>query len=53
MTTSNESFCNEMEIYHNNFKRKSTLLSNTSEKQRLKLFSKIKEIIADYKRLVQ
>ncbi len=53
MTTANESFCNEMELYHNNFKRKSTLLSNTSEKQRLKFFGRIKEIIADYKRLVQ
>jgi len=53
MTTANESFCNEMEIYHNNFKKKSTLLSNTSEKQRLKLFSSIKEIIANYKTLVQ
>ncbi len=53
MTTANKSFCNEMENYHNNFKRKSTLLSNTSEKQRLKFFSRIKEIIADYKRLVR
>lgn len=52
MTTANESFCDEMELYHNNFKKKSTLLSNTSEKQRLKLFRRIKEIIANYKRLV-
>ena len=52
MTTANETFCDEMEQYHSNFKTKSTLLSNTSEKQRLKLFASIKETIADYKERV-
>ena len=53
MSTANESFCTEMELYHDNFKRKSTLLSSTSEKERLKLFKRIKKIINKYKKLVQ
>lgn len=53
MSTVNESFCNEMELYHDNFKRKSTLLSSSSEKERLKLFSRIKKIIKKYKKQVQ
>ncbi len=49
MNSSNPVFCDHMEIYHNNFKRKSTLLSKTSEKERLKLFSNIKSSIAHFK----
>lgn len=52
MTTTDESFCTEVEQYHQNFKTKSTLLSKSSEKERLKLFSRINETITDYKKLV-
>ena len=52
MTTTDESFCNEVEQYHQNFKTKSTLLSNSSEKERLKLFARINETITGYKKLL-
>ena len=42
-------FCDQMDQYHKNFKRKSTLLSKTSEKERLKLFSDINATIAEYR----
>ena len=49
MNNADPLFCDQMEQYHNNFKRKSTLLSKTSEKDRLKLFSDIKSTINHYK----
>jgi len=49
MNSSNPVFCEQMELYHSNFKRKSTLISRTSEKERLKLFSDIKSSINHFK----
>ena len=48
MNNVNPQFCDHMEAYHNNFKRRSTLLSKTSEKERLKLFSNIRSKISGY-----
>ena len=45
MNNANPQFCDHMEDYHTNFKRKSTLISNTSEKERVKLFSDIRASI--------
>ncbi len=53
MNNVNPQFCDQMEIYHNNFKRKSTPLSKTSEKERLKLFSDIKSTIERYQAMIQ
>jgi transcriptional regulator with XRE-family HTH domain len=49
MNTADPVFCDQMERYHNNFKRKSTLLSKTSEKERLRLFADIKSTIDQYR----
>ena len=46
-------FCEQMEQYHTNFKRKSTLLSKTSEKDRLKLFSDIMITIDQYRKKIK
>ena len=48
MNNANPVFCDQMDSYHSNFKRKSTLLSKTSEKERLKLFSDIRATIEEY-----
>ena len=53
MNNVNPLFCDHMELYHNNFKRKSTLLSKTSEKERLKLFSGIKATIDQYRNKIK
>lgn len=53
MNTQSKSFCNVIEEHHNNYKRKSTLLSGASEKERIRLFSNISKTIDSYKKLIK
>jgi hypothetical protein len=53
MNTQNKSFCKVIEDHHNNYKRKSTLLSGGSEKERIRFFSSITKTITSYKGLIK
>ena len=52
LSTSQEGFCDHIERYLTNLRNKSTLISNTAEKERNKFFKRMYEKIRHMKSLV-